>query len=78
MVDATTPARPVVPDGDPCPVHGEPTDLLFVPGIGLYSQCAECRWDWCRYWVREVYPVTRGDPAALAVGRARPQGELAL
>lgn len=33
-----------VPDGDPCPKHPtEKSRVFHMPGVGLYSQCAECR-----------------------------------
>lgn len=31
-----------VPDGDPCPTHGLPSQLQWIPGLGLRSQCRGC------------------------------------
>lgn len=34
--------RRVVPDGDPCPLHGLPTRLALLPDCGYYSGCPAC------------------------------------
>lgn len=40
--NAEGPACTYVPDGDPCPKHGLPTRLYWMPYFGHYSQCQGC------------------------------------
>ena len=55
-----------VPDGDPCPTHGQPTRLGHLPGLGLYSQCPGCVEDFFA-WLSEharTFPERRAEAAA--------------
>ena len=63
---------PYVPDGDPCPKHGQPSRLLHCPALGYYSQCAGCRDAFLDWFSGHLQGVER----VLVTPAPRPQMEL--